>query len=340
MTETETAVVESPAEAIVIPSAEPVVADAPPAEPIERSLNSNSNSNSNSNINSKSKNVAQKSSPLARLLKSPSAVDDFVEHLNRVIQTRRGTDTVLLFTTYTARLIGAILNILGRTTLRHSARKVVEMAFKLPPSTSVVLSTATAPPLATLALNLSKYIQGFTNMLGEWRTMNRMWGIIGTYLEAKDLILRLRGQKLDANGAKVPAPNRVNTAFMTAQIICNLVYNVGEGACWLTCKGATNLSPKTSAKLGIMAARSWCAWVALELVRLLVERARRATSSDAANEEEWKNNWKAEVLGTLPWMPLSAHWSTEEGLMPELMVAAIATWPATNMMKSVWRQTA
>ncbi|KLP11856.1 Uncharacterized protein Y057_4301 [Fusarium fujikuroi] len=280
----------------------------------------NSNSNSNININSKGKNVAQKSSPLARLLKSPSAVDDFVEHLNRVIQTRRGTDTVLLFTTYTARLIGAILNILGRTTLRHSARKVVEMAFKLPPSTSVVLSTATAPPLATLALNLSRYIQGFTNMLGEWRTMNRMWGIIGTYLEAKDLILRLRGQKLDANGAKVPAPNRVNTAFMTVQIICNLVYNVGEGACWLTCKGATNLSPKTSAKLGIMAARSWCA--------------------DVADEEEWKNNWKAEVLGTLPWMPLSAHWSTEEGLMPELMVAAIATWPATNMMKSVWRQTA
>ncbi|KLP21403.1 uncharacterized protein LW94_13630 [Fusarium fujikuroi] len=170
MTETETAVVESPAEAIVIPSAEPVVADAPPAEPIEKSLNSNSNSNIN--INSKGKNVAQKSSPLARLLKSPSAVDDFVEHLNRVIQTRRGTDTVLLFTTYTARLIGAILNILGRTTLRHSARKVVEMAFKLPPSTSVVLSTATAPPLATLALNLSRYIQGFTNMLGEWRTMN------------------------------------------------------------------------------------------------------------------------------------------------------------------------
>uniref|UniRef100_A0A0D2Y2K3 Uncharacterized protein n=1 Tax=Fusarium oxysporum (strain Fo5176) TaxID=660025 RepID=A0A0D2Y2K3_FUSOF len=175
MTETEIAVVESPAEAIVIPSAEPVVADAPPAEPIEKSLNSNSNSNINTTSNNKNKNVAQNSSPLARLLKSPSAIDDFVEHLNRVIQTRRGTDTVLLFTTYAARLIGAILNILGRTTLRHSARKVVEMAFKLPPSTSVVLSTATAPPLATLALNLSKYIQGFTNMLGEWRTMNRIY---------------------------------------------------------------------------------------------------------------------------------------------------------------------
>ncbi|KAF4337350.1 peroxin 11c [Fusarium beomiforme] len=333
---TETAVVESPAEAIVIPSAEPAVADAPPAEPLEKSLNTNINTTSK-NAN---ENVRPKSSPLARLLKSPSAIDDFIEHLNRVIQTRRGTDTVLLFTTYTARLIGAILDILGRTTLRHSARKVVEMAFKLPPSTSVVLATATAPPLATLALNLSKYIQGFTNMMGEWRTMNRFWGIIGTYFEAKDLILRLRGQKVDANGEKVPPPNRVNLAFMTVQIICNFVYNIGEGACWLTCKGATNLSPKTSAKLGLLAARSWCAWVALELVRLLVERARRTTSGDITTEEEWKNNWKAEFLGTLPWMPLSAHWSTEEGLMPEIMVAAIATWPATKMMKSLWRQTA
>ncbi|KAF4439809.1 hypothetical protein F53441_12479 [Fusarium austroafricanum] len=339
MTETETATavaLESPAEAIVIPSADPVVADAPPAEPIEKSLNTN-DINTGTSKNAK---PTPKSSPLARLLNSPSALDDFIQHLNRVIQTRRGTDTVLLFTTYVARLIGAILDILGRTALRHSARKIVELAFKLPPSTSVVLSTATAPPLATLALTLSKYIQGFTNMMGEWRTMNRFWGIIGTYFEAKDLVLRLRGQKFDENGQRVPPPNRVNTAFMTMQIVCNLVYNFGEGACWLTCKGATGLSQKVSNKLGLVAARSWAVWVALELVRLLVERARRTSSGDITTEEEWKSNWKAEFLGTLPWMPLSAHWGFEEGLMPEIAVAAIATWPATNMMKNVWRQTA
>ncbi|KAL4725551.1 hypothetical protein ACLX1H_007700 [Fusarium chlamydosporum] len=318
MTETVTAV-ESPAEAIVIPSAEPVVADSPPAPEPEKSHHTSTNINTNVNKSS------QKTSPLARLLKSPSALDGFILHLHRVIQTRQGTDTVLLFTTYVARLIGAILDILGRTTLRHSARKVVELAFKLPPSTSVVLSTATAPPFATLALGLSRNIQGFTNMMGEWRTMNRFWGIIGTYFEARDLVLRLRGKMVDEKGQKVPAPNRVNTAFMTVQVLCNFVYNIGEGACWLTCKGATNLSEKTSAKLGMLAARSWAVWVALELTRLLIERARRTPSDDITTEEEWKANWKADFLGTLPWMPLSAHWGTEQGLMPEIAVAAIAT---------------
>ncbi|RFN49565.1 peroxin 11c [Fusarium flagelliforme] len=331
MTETETVTaVESPAEAIVIPSAEPVVADSPPV--------------ADHKITKKDevteKNSAKKISPLARLLKSPSALDAFILHLHRVIRTRQGTDTVLLFTTYVARLIGAILDILGRTTLRHSARKIVEMAFKIPPSTSVVLSTATAPPLATLALSLSRNIQGFTNMMGEWRTMNRFWGIIGTYLEARDLVLRLRGEAVDEKGQKLPAPNKVNVAFMTVQILCNFVYNIGEGACWLTCKGATNLSEKTSAKLGLYAARSWSVWVALELVRLLVERARRTPSGDVTAEEEWKSDWKANFIATLPWMPLSAHWGTEQGLMPEIAVATIATLPATKMMKDLWRQTA
>jgi hypothetical protein len=337
---TETAV-ESPAEAIVIPSAEPVVADTPPApETFEKSRNINNINNINNNTNSNKNNVTPKSSPLARLLKSPSAIDAFILHLDRVIKTRGGTDTVLLFTTYSARLIGAILDILGRTTLRHSARKVVEMAFKLPPSTSVILSTATAPPLATKALALSSYIQGFTTMMGEWRTMNRLWGIIGTYLEARDLVMRLRGQQLDENGQKVPPPDRVNTAFAVVQIFFNFTYAIGEGACWLTCKGATNLSQSVSNKLGLWAARSWAAWVALELVRLLVERVRRTSSGDIAVEEEWKTNWKAAFLGTLPWMPLSAHWGTETGFLPEIVVAAIATWPASNAMKSVWRQTA
>ncbi|KAJ4260664.1 hypothetical protein NW762_007408 [Fusarium torreyae] len=327
---TETAV-ESPAEAIVIPSAEPVVADTPPAsEAIDKSRTNNATTKTN---------VAAKS-PFAKLLKSPSALDDFILHLHRVIQTRRGTDTVLLFTTYVARLIGAILAILGRTTLRHSARKVVELAFKLPPSTSVVLATASPPPLAAIALTLSRHIQGFTDMMGEWRTMNRLWGAIGTYLEARDLVLRHRGQKQDEKGENVPAPDRVNTAFAIVQILCNTGYHFGEAACWLTCKGATNLSEKTSNKLGLWAARSWSAWVALELLRLLVERARRTPSGDFAAEEEWKTNWKADFLGTLPWMPLSAHWGAEDGLMPEIAVAAIATWPASNAMKSLWRQTA
>ncbi|KAF5021548.1 hypothetical protein F66182_6405 [Fusarium sp. NRRL 66182] len=339
MTVTETAV-ESPAEAIVISSAsaEPVVADI--STPVTEEAKEKSLTNTSASASTSITASSNPQSPLARLLRSPSAIDDFVLHLNRVIKTRGGTDTVLLFTCYAARLVGAILAILGRVALRHSARNVVAMAFKLPPSASVDLSSVIAPRLATLALGLSKYIQGFTDFMGEWRTMNRLWGAVGTYLEARDLVLRLRGQKRDESGQKVPPPDKINTAILIAQILCNTGYHVGEAACWFTCKGATNLSQRVGNKLGIWGARGWSAWVALELFRLLVERARRTPSGDAAAEEEWKTNWKADFIGTLPWMPLSAHWGAENGLMPEMAVAALATWPSYNLMKNAWRATA
>ncbi|KAF5009590.1 hypothetical protein FDECE_4194 [Fusarium decemcellulare] len=332
---TETAV-ESPAEAIAVPSAEPVVAD---ASPVAEAVNTNGHTVGSSKPTTTS-NTTSTSSPLTRLALTPSALDAFVLHLHRCIRTRGGTDTVLLFTTYSARLVGAILDVLGRTTLRHSARKLVELAFQLPPSSTVVLSTASAPPLAALALDLSKRIKGFTDMMGEWRTMNRMWGIVATYLAARDLLHRIRGQKQNENGEKVPPPDRLNTLIETIQVLLLVGYHFGEATWLLTSKGATNVSAKTSNKLAIYGARSWSTWVFLELFRLLVERARRTPTDDVAVEEEWKTNWKADFVGTLPWAPLSVHWGTEGGMLPELAVAALATWPATNMIKNLWRQTA
>lgn len=326
---TETAV-ESPAaaEAIAVPLAEPVVADAPPAS-VEKAANGKATTPKTATL-----------SPLGRLAATPSALDDVVRHIHRCIRTRGGTDCVLLFTAYSARLVGALLDLLGRTTLRHSARQLVELAFKLPPSSTVVLSTATAPPLATLALTLSKHIQGFTNMLGEWRTMNRLWGIFATYLGLRDLVLRLRGKKLDENGEKVAPPSPFDTSIQLLQYALLIGYHFGEATWLLTAKGVTSLSKKTGGKLAIWGARSWSAWVFLELFRLLVERARRTPTGDVAAEEEWRTSWKAEFVGTLPWAPLSLHWGSEKGLLPELAIAALASWPATVNIKNLWRQTA
>lgn len=138
---------------------------------------------------------------------APSSADAFVQHLHRCLRTRSGTDTVLLFTAYAARLAGASLDILGRTALRQSARQLVELAFQLPPRTSVVLGTAPAPPIATVALAMAKRLQAFVDMLGEWRTMNRLWGIMAMWLAAKDLLQRLRKPaEVSETGRRSPAP--------------------------------------------------------------------------------------------------------------------------------------
>ncbi|EWZ28517.1 hypothetical protein FOZG_17730 [Fusarium oxysporum Fo47] len=78
----------------IVPSAEPITADTPPAsEPIKRF---------ESRVTGKP--------PLSSLAASPSVVNASILHLHRCTRTRGDTDTVLLFTTFSARLIGAILN--------------------------------------------------------------------------------------------------------------------------------------------------------------------------------------------------------------------------------------
>jgi hypothetical protein len=99
-------------------------------------------------------------------------------------------------------------------------------ATRLPPSTTVVLSAASAPPLAALALNIAKRIRACTDMLGEWRLMNRLWGIISTYVAARDFVLRLRCQKQDKNREKAPLPDGFNTLVETLQFLLLFGYHI------------------------------------------------------------------------------------------------------------------
>lgn len=326
---TETAL-ESSAEAIALPSAEADIVD----------THSTSKSDAkNVNTTDSSKPITTPSTTTA-LAATPSAVDAFLLHLHRCIKTRGGTDTVLLFAAYSARLTGAILDVLSRTALRHSAQKLVEMAFKPPLPTSASLAIAPAPPLAVAALNLSQRLQAFVGMLSEWRTMNRLWGIIGMYMAAKDLLVKLRAGKPEQGDEKTPAASKFNTTIETLQVVALTAYHIGEATAWFSSKGVIKISPKNSALAGAISVRSWGAYVFMELGRLLAQRRQRVPSDDITAEKEWKSNWFTEFTHTLAWAPLTIHWSMAEGFLPEIAIGALAAYPATSYMKALWRETA
>ncbi|KAH7144577.1 hypothetical protein B0J13DRAFT_47502 [Dactylonectria estremocensis] len=276
----------------------------------------------------------------AALASAPSSVDAFVHHLHRCLRTRGGTDTVLLFSAYAARLAGAVLAILGRATLRQNARKLVELAFQLPPSTSVSLKGATASPLATLALGLSKRLEAFVGMLGEWRTMNRLWGIMAMWLAAKDLLLRLRQPASAETDEKAPKSSKFNTTVEVLQVISLTAYHIGEATAWFSGKGVVKLSAKTRGRFATVSVRSWGAYVFMELTRLLVERRRRTVSEDAKVEKEYKDDWFTKFTHTAAWAPLTIHWGYGDGFLPDIAVAALATYPSAALMKDLWRSTA
>ncbi|KAH7140621.1 hypothetical protein EDB81DRAFT_857801 [Dactylonectria macrodidyma] len=274
------------------------------------------------------------------LASAPSSVDAFVHHLHRCLKTRGGTDTVLLFSAYAARLAGAILAILGRSALRQNARKLVELAFQLPPSTSVNLAGATAPPLAALALGLSKRLEAFVGMLGEWRTMNRLWGIMAMWLAAKDLLLRLRQPASAETDEKAPKSSKFNTTVEVLQVISLTAYHIGEATAWFSGKGVIKLSAEARGRFATVSVRSWGAYVFMELTRLLVERRRRTVSEDATVEKEYKDDWFTKFTHTAAWAPLTIHWGYGDGFLPDIAVAALATYPSAALMKDLWRSTA
>ncbi|UKZ79424.1 hypothetical protein TrVFT333_007177 [Trichoderma virens FT-333] len=247
----------------------------------------------------------------------PSNADAFAGHLLRCLQTRAGADAVLQFLCYSSKLSGSVLETLSRNALRQSAQKLIAMAFQLPPATTVVLSSAPAPPGAAFALNLATKLKAFAGILSEARTINRLWGLLGL---------------------SVVLAHHFDTVFSLTQIFSLILYQVFENLAFLGSKKAIDLKPTTMGKFGLLSVRCWGAYTFMELARLLLERTRKsAEAKDAA----WANTWNKSFFRNLAWAPLTVQWGMiGGGPLPETAVNLLAMYPSTGQMIDLWRETA
>lgn len=291
-----------------------------------------------------------RASPLAALVAAaPSHADAFLSHLYRCMLTRAGADTVLLFLCYATRLAGSVLETLSRPALRRSARRLVALAWKLPPATTVLLSSPVPqPPLAALALRLSGRLRAASAMLSETRTMGRLWGLLGIYFAAKKLLVASRRAADRSRASDAPhdddaAAERIfDTLVAYAQMATLVSYQACENAAFLAGKKVLPLSPKTQARLGSISVRSWGLYVAMELGRLLVERGRVVAGRGGCGTKsaEWSAAWFKSFTRNLAWAPLTVHWSMREGPLPDLAVSLLAAYPSVGAMRDLWRETA
>ncbi|KAL6890958.1 hypothetical protein GGI43DRAFT_210977 [Trichoderma evansii] len=272
----------------------------------------------------------------------PSNADAFAAHLLRCIQTRAGADAVLQFLCYGFKLSGSVLESLSRNALRQSAQKLVAMAFQLPPATTVVLSSAPAPPGAAFALSLANNFKALSGVLSEARTINRLWGLLGLYFGLKRIIGRMRPKKIESekegSGAVVEAAAPFETIFSLSQIVALILFQVFENLAFLGSKKAIDLQPATMGKFGLLSVRCWGTYVFMELSRLLVERARKSPELKTA---AWAKTWNTSFFRNLAWAPLTVNWSIPGGIgLPDAAVALLAMYPSTGQMVDLWRETA
>ncbi|KAM4063517.1 peroxin 11C [Hirsutella rhossiliensis] len=273
---------------------------------------------------------------------APSRADAFLAHLQRCLQTRAGADVVLLFLCYASRLGGSLLETLSRPILRLSARRLVAAAFKLPPATTVIMSATTPhPPLAALGLRLGGRFKALSAMLSETRTVGRLWGLLGLYFAAKRLVLKSCASSRQSD-EKAPddADGIFDAVVAYAQVISLVVFQAAENVAYLSSKKILPFPPATQGRLALISVRSWGLYIGMELGRLLVERSRKASSGAGTKDAAWAADWTKSFTRNLAWAPLTVHWGTPNGLLPDIMVSLLAAYPATGSMLDLWQQTA
>lgn len=281
-------------------------------------------------------------------LSTLARTDAFLGHLLRAVQTRAGADAVLMFACYSTRLTANLLTLASTAALRSSARRLVSAFFTLPPATTVVLDATTSLPTSVgLAMALAERLQAFSGLVSEMRTMNRLWGLVGLYAALKGLIAKTRAAAAEKNKDALSdeSAEKVFSALLAwAQVLSLIAFQACENAAYLGSKKVLPIKPLNQGKLALLSVRFWGAYVGMEVVKHIVERARRLAPAGGvaktAEDKEWQRGWRKAFYRNAAWAPLTMHWGTPGGLLPDVVVSLLATYPATGGVRDLWRSTA
>ncbi|KAK0384905.1 hypothetical protein NLU13_7384 [Sarocladium strictum] len=263
----------------------------------------------------------------------PAKADDFLCHLNRVVQTRSGHDLTLLWLSYSSNFAADLLNLLAQPPTAAKNNAILRTILSV---TELVIRPGSLP--AALALQFAARLKAFTGTLAEIRIFARLWGLLGLYFGAKAAAEKRRAAA--AAGASPDA--RFDTVISHAQLVSLVTYQALENISYLSSRKVIPLSPYLTGRLGKWSVRSWMVYIGLELGKLLVERAKRVPNraydaESVKKEKEWRANWRKEFLRTLAWAPLTVNWSCEQPFLPSLAVSALAFYPSMGMMRDLWR---
>jgi len=254
-----------------------------------------------------------------------------LDHLIRFLGTWSGSDKFFMVVQYAIKLIVPILRLRARLQFRAALRKV---------------------PTSHAAEGYAK----LGSLLGDSRTLWRIWGLLPTF---QWLI------SLERN----PQPTRNLHTIERLQAWSMLAYYPLEHLSYL---GSHGIIPKTiknpltflskkkyisldPTTLGIWSCRFWALYVFLQFAHLREDRKllelrrkalRKAKGTGLTPEEKQEiaqrsDAWWSEVLVNLGYLPLTIHWSLEQGFFKDdIWVNIFGLIAGLTSFRSGWRATA
>ncbi|KAH8668004.1 hypothetical protein BGZ60DRAFT_376817 [Tricladium varicosporioides] len=266
--------------------------------------------------------------------------DATIAHLNRILSTPRGTDSLLSFLCYSSLLTSTVLSNLSTHQLHARARAVIEKALALPEGTTVVLDVTNLEIRRSGVLVAAKRLKALSALISDCRIFARLWGLLSLYRWGRGVLVRIHA-KDDEGGER----DGVGLGIEAAQVVVNLFYQFLENGAYLSGKGVLGWSGETQNKAWLWSSRFWASHVALDFIRLGREfvarrQLRKEMKEKVGTEKEWTRKWRREFAVNAAFAPLTLHWGIEGGLVGDFWVGVLGTVAGGLGFREMWRNTA
>ncbi|TVY88321.1 hypothetical protein LAWI1_G007154 [Lachnellula willkommii] len=260
-----------------------------------------------------------------------SKTDRTITHLNKILSTPSGTDSFLCTLRYTTLLSSVLLSSLSLSRIHKHALSLIEAAISLPPNTTVIIDTSSIPRSRLLVT--AQRLKALSSLVSDFRIFARLWGLLGLWAWGKSAWLE-------------PSKDIVLARIAYAQVFVNVCYQYLENGAYLSSKGALGWNGEKQGWAWVWSSRFWMAHTVLDLGKLYHEwQVRRGKGGDGdeevkeKSEEVWRGLWKKQLVVDLAYAPLTVHYSLENGLMGDFLVALFGSVAGLTGFRYLWRNT-
>lgn len=235
-----------------------------------------------------------------------------LQHREKLSQTNKflitAGDMNLSCVGYPSLLLGAIIRYIGES---PKVRAQLAIWSRHLPNDSKLKQRLSDP---TRLADRLKTLYGLTS---DVRTFVRLWQSLD-YVEWA--VASLQGEQ---------EPDTTLRYVDYLQLFACIWYQILENIAYLGSHGVLSMTTKTENRLWSVSCICWAIHVQLDFVKIF---RRRALSRDEINQR-----WYMELVKNIAYVPLSVHWSLEEGCLPDFIVGLFGTYTTYVSAIPAWK---
>lgn len=201
-------------------------------------------------------------------------------------------------------------------------------------SAQALLKTLLGSPKALVGT--ASQLRSLSDLISDIRIFNRLWGLIPLSVWAVDTF-------------KSPPSDPVLRFIAYSQVVVNIIYQPLENVAYLAMHNVLDNSSKyfnsyAQGKLWIYSCYFWAAHVVLDFFRLyreysLVKNDKTLTvEQKQAKLKANKFGWIQGLIINISYLPLTVHWSLEQGCLNDMTVGFLGATAAAASIFPRWKQ--